>query len=107
VSKHLESQSSSRDADICLLSCPIVVPLEPPERVKLDSHAEYFNVFNHPMFGASGNTEPNSELGLPVFGTVFNTTNNDLGGGGSDGGQSMLYALCGPRSAQLTLKVIF
>jgi len=74
---------------------------------QLDVRAEYFHVFNHPMFGAPGNTEPNSEFDLPGFGTVFNTTNNDLGGGGTVGGQSALYESGGQRSAQFTLKVIF
>jgi carboxypeptidase family protein/TonB-dependent receptor-like protein len=77
------------------------------ERVKLDVRAEYFNVFNHPMFGAPGAPEPNSQFGETNFGQTLNTTNNDLGGGGADGGQSILYALGGPRSAQFTLKVIF
>jgi hypothetical protein len=78
------------------------------ERVKLDVRAEYFNVFNHPMFGAPGATEPYSGLeGFVTFGKVVNTTNNDLGGGGTVGGQSALYELGGPRSAQFTLKVIF
>jgi hypothetical protein len=77
------------------------------ERVKLDVRAEYFNVFNHPMFGAPGATEPGSEFGLFGFGKVAATTNIDLGGGGLVGGQSTLYALGGPRSAQFTLKLIF
>jgi hypothetical protein len=77
------------------------------ERVKLDIRAEYFNVFNHPMFGAPGAPEPNGEFGTPGFGQVSNTTNIDLGGGGAAGGQSVLYGLGGPRSAQFTVKVLF
>ncbi len=78
------------------------------ERVKLDFRAEYFNVFNHPMFGAPGGTEPYSGLeGFVPFGKVAATTNETLGGGGTVGGQSTLYGLGGPRSAQFTLKVIF
>jgi hypothetical protein len=77
------------------------------ERVKLDVRAEYFNVFNHPMFGAPGANQPNAEFGTSGFGQVGATTNEDLGGGGASGGQSTLYALGGPRSAQFTLKVIF
>jgi hypothetical protein len=38
---------------------------------------------------------------------VGSTTNLALGGGGGNGGQSPLYALSGPRSAQFTLKLIF
>jgi hypothetical protein len=79
------------------------------ERVKLDVRAEYFNVFNHPMFGAPGNTEPNSQLGNLNFGKidVSNTTNVALGGGRPRGGQSPLYALGGPRSAQFAVKLLF
>jgi hypothetical protein len=78
------------------------------ERVKIDVRAEYFNVFNHPMFGAPGFTQPSTELGLAGFGKVFaSTTNLALGSGGASGGQSALYALGGPRSAQFTLKLQF
>jgi hypothetical protein len=86
------------------------------ERVKLDLRAEYFNVFNHPMFGSPGSTcNPDSFWGSPggtvrsAFGKVCpgtSTTNIDasLGFGGQ---QNALYAVGGPRSAQFTLKVIF
>ncbi len=77
------------------------------ERVKLDVRAEYFNVFNHPMFGAPGLNEPNAELGIPGFGKVGTTTNVALGRGGAVGGQSALYALGSPRSAQFTIKLQF
>jgi hypothetical protein len=78
------------------------------ERIKLDVRAEYFNVFNHPMFGVPGFTQPSSELGLAGFGKVFGaTTNEALGSGGFNGGQSALYALGGPRSAQFTIKLQF
>jgi len=85
------------------------------ERVTLDIRAEYFNIFNHPMFGAPGSGDaPYTFWGYgpapdPAFGKVFtgNTTNVDLGGGGADGGQSALYAVGGPRSGQLTLKITF
>jgi hypothetical protein len=77
------------------------------ERVKLDVRAEYFNVFNHPMFGAPGGNQPNTGFGISGFGKVDTTTNEALGGGGAGGGQSFLYALGGPRSAQFTLKLLF
>lgn len=76
------------------------------ERVKLDVRAEYFNVFNHPMFGAPGFDEPNSKFGTSGFGKVGTTTNDALGGG-VFGGESSLYAVGGPRSAQFTLKLLF
>jgi hypothetical protein len=66
------------------------------ERIKLDVRAEYFNVFNHPMFGAPGGNQPNTEFGTSGFGKVDTTTNEALGGGGAGGGQSFLYALGGP-----------
>jgi len=86
------------------------------ERVKLDVCAEYFNVFNHPMFGLPGSTcNPNTFWGFqggtarPSFGKVCpgaSSTNVDQGGDAFNG-QSPLYAVGGPRSAQFTLKVIF
>jgi hypothetical protein len=85
------------------------------ERVKLDVRAEYFNVFNHPMFGIPGSQcNPSGFWGiqggtaLSSFGKVCpgtSTTNIDGGGGAS--GQSPLYAVGGPRSAQFTLKLHF
>jgi hypothetical protein len=77
------------------------------ERVQLDVRAEYFNVFNHPMFGAPGGNQPNTGFGISGFGKVDTTTNEALGGGGAGGGQSFLYSLGGPRSAQFTLKLLF
>jgi Carboxypeptidase regulatory-like domain/TonB dependent receptor len=74
------------------------------ERVKLDFRVEYFNVFNHPMFGSPGDLfEPESRVGLPGFGMVGpgNTTNVSLRG------QNPLYAVGGPRSGQFTLKLLF
>jgi hypothetical protein len=73
------------------------------ERLNLDLRVEYFNVFNHPMFGAVGSMwTPYTGLGA-VFGKVWPgyTTNVALGG------QNPLYALGGPRSAQFTLKLHF
>jgi hypothetical protein len=79
------------------------------ERVKLDIRAEYFNVFNHPMFGAIGNSAIDTNLLDPRFGTIKpgSTTNVALGGGGANGGQSFLYAIGGPRSGQFTVKLQF
>jgi len=86
------------------------------ERVKLDVRAEYFNVFNHPMFGLPGTQcAPNTFWGFqggtvrPSFGKVCpgaSSTNVDEGGYAFNG-QSALYAVGGPRSAQFTLKLIF
>ena len=84
------------------------------ERVKFDARAEYFNVFNHPMFGLPGSQCAPDDLWSygggflnPDFGKVCSTANLDAGGGSGGSGQSALYAPGGPRSAQFTLKVIF
>jgi hypothetical protein len=79
------------------------------DRLKLNVRAEYFNVFNHPMFGAPGSSEPGNYFVDPSFGKVGpgSTTNLELGGGAALGGQSPLYALGGPRSAQFTIKLEF
>jgi hypothetical protein len=84
------------------------------ERVNFDVRAEYFNVFNHPMFGLPGSQCAPDDLwsygGGYVnsdFGKVCSTANLDAGGGSGRTGQSALYAPGGPRSAQFTLKVIF
>jgi hypothetical protein len=78
------------------------------EHLNLSVRAEYFNVFNHPMFGAPGSSEPGNEFDT-TFGKIGpgSTTNLLLGGGAALGGQSPLYALGGPRSAQFTIKVQF
>jgi len=82
------------------------------ERVNLDVRAEYFNLFNHPMFGLPGSTcNPDTLWGFeggtarPSFGKVCpGSTANAKDGLNS---QSALYAVGGPRSAQFTLKLIF
>lgn len=78
------------------------------ENLNLSVRAEYFNVFNHPMFGAPGSPEPGNEFDT-TFGKIGpgSTTNLLLGGGAALGGQSPLYALGGPRSAQFTIKLQF
>jgi hypothetical protein len=85
------------------------------ERVKLDLRAEYFNVFNHPMFGSPGSQcNPNTFWGSPggtvrpSFGKICpGTSTSNIDGGGSPNGQSALYAVGGPRSAQFTIKLHF
>ena|SRR5271163_4003746 len=76
--------------------------------IKLDARAEYFNVFNHPMLGARGFGGQATEVGFPGFGKLVTaTTNFALGGGVTSGGQSAIYEVGGPRSAQSTLKLLF
>ena len=78
------------------------------DRLNLSVRAEYFNVFNHPMFGAPGASEP-GYASDPTFGKIGpgSTTNLRLGHDAVLGGQSPLYALGGPRSAQFTVKLQF
>jgi hypothetical protein len=85
------------------------------ERVNLDIRAEYFNVFNHPMFGAPGSENapytywgygPTATAGFGQV-TPGYTTNFALGPGGSEGGQNPLYSVGDPRSGQLTIKITF
>ena len=82
------------------------------DRFNLNIRAEYFNVFNHPMFGAPGFNEPDTILGRQGFGQVGTccTTNLALYGGAvvvAVGAQSAQYALGSPRSAQFTIKLQF
>jgi len=80
------------------------------ERVKLDFRVEYFNVFNHPMFGAPGDIfDPETRVGIPGFGTVgpSGSTNRALDAGAGQTGQNYLYAVGGPRSGQFTIKLLF
>jgi hypothetical protein len=79
------------------------------ERFNLNFRAEYFNVFNHPMFGAPCFSAIQNYLQRPGFGQVglCCTTNIALGGGGAVGGQSPQYAQGDPRSAQFTIKLQF
>jgi hypothetical protein len=85
------------------------------ERLKLDVRAEYFNVFNHPMFGIAGSQcNPDTFWGaqggpaFSSFGKVCpDTATTNVDGGGSPNGQSALYAVGGPRSAQFTIKLHF
>ena len=84
------------------------------ERVKLDVRAEYFNVFNHPMFGLPGSgCNPEGFWGyqggaaLSNFGKVCPGSTTNVDGSGTITGQNPLYAVGGPRSAQFTLKLHF
>jgi hypothetical protein len=92
------------------------------EKVKLDLRAEYFNLFNHPMFTnpyswiascygttpadctADGGAYMNDYFGV-VFSNAGLTGNGTLNNG--NGGQASQYAIGGNRSAQFTLKLTF
>jgi hypothetical protein len=74
------------------------------DRCSLYFRAEYFNVFNHPMF-ADPSANFNNFLSAPGFGAITSTLNNFLFEG--PGTLSPLYQIGGPRSGQLTLKLQF
>jgi hypothetical protein len=69
------------------------------ERVKLHLRAEAFNLFNHPNFG-----RPFPRVNRQEFGRAQGMLNQSMG---SDAGLNPLYQVGGPRSMQLTAKLIF
>ncbi len=90
------------------------------EQVTLDMRVEYFNMFNHPMFGGPDapfsfwgycTGQPCTGQQFSYFGKVLpeaGTLNEGLGGGGgNNGGQSAIYATGGSRSGQFSIKLQF
>jgi hypothetical protein len=71
------------------------VPLH--DQVRLQFRAEAFNIFNHPMFGPIYNY---LSYGPTQFGTAYNTANGE-------GNLNSLYQAGGPRSLQISLKILF
>jgi hypothetical protein len=63
---------------------------------------EAFNLTNHPNFGL-----PSSSFGIPQFGLITSMLNRSLGAGGTSGGLSPLYQVGGPRSLQLSMRILF
>jgi len=72
------------------------------ERVGLQFRSDFFNIFNHPNFGA-----PINYMTSPQFGQSTQMLNSWLGSGGQSGGLNPLYQIGGPRSIQLALKLQF
>ncbi len=70
--------------------------------VRLEMRADVFNVLNHPNFG-----EPDGTLSSTTFGRATNMLNRALGAGGTSGGLNPLYQIGGPRSVQLSARVLF
>lgn len=80
------------------------------EKVKLQFRADFFNILNHPSFYFSTQFFGSNPLDLTTqnFGLSNATLNNSLGGPSLvPQGQSSLFQIGGPRSIQLSLKVIF
>jgi Carboxypeptidase regulatory-like domain/TonB dependent receptor len=83
------------------------------ERFHLLFRADAFNVLNHPNFGypASNLRAPGASIGTPPptgFGVPTSTLAQTLGSGnGFGGGFNPLYAIGGPRSMQMSLKLEF
>jgi len=82
------------------------------EKLRLQFKAEFFNITNHPNFGdPSGFIGSASTTGAPTvtasFGRSASMLNANLGAGGANGGLSPLFQVGGPRSIQLSMKLIF
>jgi len=74
------------------------------DRFSLYFRVEYFNVLNHPMFAPPA-ANFNNVFPRNGFGTITSTLNNFLSGG--PGTLSPLYQIGGPRSGQLSLRLVF
>ena len=84
------------------------------ERARLQYKGELFNIFNHPNFaGVTTTLGFNATTGLPTpasaatFGLATQMLGRSLGAGGLGGGFSPLFQIGGPRSTQLSLKLVF
>jgi len=76
------------------------------DRINLQFRADLFNALNHPNFtNPDGEVEPDPTTGAPVFvnggGLSTQMLNHGLGG------LNALYQIGGPRSVQLSLKLLF
>ncbi len=71
-------------------------------RIKLQLRADFFNVFNHPNFG-----RPVNDLSFAGFGEARTMLGRSLGRGGGSGGFNPLFQIGGPRSTQLSVKLLF
>jgi hypothetical protein len=74
------------------------------EAIALQFRADVFNITNTPFFGLSGNS---LNVGSPAFGTSTAMLDNSLFSSGTVSGFNPLYQVGGPRSMQLSLKLVF
>lgn len=74
------------------------------ENIKLQFRADVFNISNTPFFAITGNS---LNLGNAAFGTSSAMLDNSLFASGTVAGFNPLYQMGGPRSMQLSLKLVF
>lgn len=81
------------------------------DRLRMQLRGDFFNVFNHPNFGSVNRTLVFNAAGqvtnLATFGLASSMLGRSLGGGGLGGGFSPLFQIGGPRSTQLSVKLLF
>ncbi len=82
------------------------------ESTRLQLRGDFFNVMNHANFGGVvTGLGFNAVTGLPApspqFGRATSLLGRSLGSGGVSGGFSPLYQIGGPRSIQLSVKLLF
>ncbi len=77
------------------------------DRLKVRFKAEFFNLFNHPNFGDPTSLGHQATLNGPNFGVATQMLGQSLGAGGDSGGFNPLYQIGGPRSTQLSLRLLF
>jgi hypothetical protein len=70
--------------------------------VSLEMRGDVFNVLNHPNFG-----RPDGTLSSTTFGRSTGMLNRSLGAGGTSGGLNPLYQIGGPRSVQVSARLLF
>jgi hypothetical protein len=98
-----EGRNSIRGFKVVQTDLSLRRQFEINERWSLLFRADAFNVFNHPNFG-----NPGPFLDQPGFGVPSAMLGQSLGGGGTfSGGFNALYQVGGPRSMQISMKLLF